>query len=46
MPSLKVLNMMRESPAQQQPDDVKEIWHFVRDGNTGEWKLDGIQQVQ
>ena len=20
----------------------KEIWHFVRDGNTGEWKLDGI----
>lgn len=38
--------LMRESPAQQQPDDVKEIWHFVRDGNTGEWKLDGIQQVQ
>lgn len=38
--------LMRESPAQQQPDDVREIWHFVRDGSTGEWKLDGIQQVQ
>lgn len=38
--------LMRESPDQQQPADVREIWHFVRSGDTGEWKLDGIQQVE
>lgn len=38
--------LMRESPAQQQPENAREIWHFVRDGKNGEWKLDGIQQIQ
>lgn len=37
--------LMRESPAQQSPENVREIWHFLRQGKNGMWKLDGIQQV-
>lgn len=36
---------MREDPGQQTPEQAREIWHFVRVGANGEWKLDGIQQV-
>ncbi|MDR2055951.1 MAG: 39S ribosomal protein L45 [Desulfovibrio sp.] len=37
--------LMRESPEQPAPASVKEIWHFLRRGADGTWKLDGIQQV-
>ncbi|MDR1660711.1 MAG: 39S ribosomal protein L45 [Desulfovibrio sp.] len=38
--------LMRESPDQPAPASVKEIWHFLRSGSDGSWKLDGIQQVE
>lgn len=38
--------LMREDPNQAAPEDVREIWHFLRIGQNGNWKLDGIQQVQ
>lgn len=38
--------LMRERPDQPAPEAVREIWHFVRSGSSGEWKLDGIQQVE
>lgn len=37
--------LMREDPNQQTPENVREIWHFLRIGQNGNWKLDGIQQV-
>lgn len=37
--------LMREDPSQGAPSDVREIWHFLRIGKNGNWKLDGIQQV-
>ena len=37
--------LMRESPDQQAPSSVREVWHFVRPITGGSWKLDGIQQV-
>lgn len=38
--------LMREDPNAAQPEQVREVWHFVRPLNTDEsWKLDGIQQV-
>ena len=38
--------LMREDPAQAAPGNVREIWHFLRIGQNGNWKLDGIQQVE
>lgn len=38
--------LMREDPAQATPGNVREIWHFLRIGQNGNWKLDGIQQVE
>lgn len=38
--------LMRESPTQKTPENVREIWHFLRMGQNGNWKLDGIQQVE
>lgn len=38
--------LMRESPNQPTPNQAREIWHFVRHGQDGEWKLEGIQQVE
>jgi predicted lipid-binding transport protein (Tim44 family) len=38
--------LMRESPDQLAPASVKEIWHFLRSDADGNWKLDGIQQVE
>lgn len=38
--------LMRESPDQPAPSSAKEIWHFLRAGAYGNWKLDGIQQVE
>lgn len=38
--------LMREDPNQQTPNNAREIWHFLRQGKNGSWKLDGIQQVQ
>lgn len=38
--------MMREDPSQTAPENVREIWHFLRIGKNGNWKLDGIQQVE
>ena len=37
--------LMRENPNQPSPENVREIWHFMRMGKNGSWKLDGIQQV-
>lgn len=37
--------LLRESPDQQSPSNVREIWHFLRPSSGGSWKLDGIQQV-
>lgn len=37
--------LMREDPSQATPENVREIWHFLRIGRNGNWKLDGIQQV-
>jgi predicted lipid-binding transport protein (Tim44 family) len=39
--------LLRETPAQDAPVEVREVWHFVRAaGGAGTWKLDGIQQVE
>ncbi|CCO24716.1 Tim44 domain-containing protein [Maridesulfovibrio hydrothermalis] len=39
--------LLREDPSQSQPSQVREVWHFVRDGgNEVMWKLDGIQQLE
>lgn len=38
--------MMREDPSSPAPENVREIWHFVRDNPKGSWMLDGIQQVR
>lgn len=37
--------LMRENASQPAPENVREIWHFLRIGADGNWKLDGIQQV-
>lgn len=37
--------LMRESPNQATPENAREVWHFLREGRDGMWKLDGIQQV-
>lgn len=37
--------LLRESPDQDAPSNVREIWHFLRPSSGGNWKLDGIQQV-
>jgi len=38
--------VMREDPRQTTTSDVREIWHFIRNGDgSGNWKVDGIQQV-
>lgn len=37
--------LMREDPRQETPSSVREIWHFMRQGAQGTWRLDGIQQV-
>ena len=38
--------LMREDPDQAKPEQVRELWHFVR-GRDGDdsWRLDGIQQM-
>ncbi len=39
--------VLREDPNQSASTDVREIWHFTRKADgTGNWKLDGIQQVE
>ena len=38
--------LLRENPQQQTPVTVREVWHFVRPVAGGNWKLDGIQQVE
>lgn len=38
--------LLRESANQAAPTDVREMWHFARSADgSGQWKLDGIQQV-
>ena len=37
--------VMREDPNQQEPSHAREIWTFIRQHNTGNWQLDGLQQV-
>ena len=38
--------LMREDPRAAQPEQVREVWHFVRPLDGAEsWRLDGIQQV-
>ena len=38
--------LLRETPAQETPSSAREVWHFVRPVTGGNWKLDGIQQVE
>lgn len=38
--------LLRENASQAAPEDTREIWHFVRHGKNGNWKLDGLQQVE
>lgn len=39
--------LLREDPSQEKPIDVREIWHFTRPASgSGNWKVDGIQQVE
>ena len=38
--------MMREDPSNPVPENVREIWHFVRSNPSDGWMLDGIQQVR
>ena len=38
--------LLRETPAQETPSSAREVWHFVRPASGGNWKLDGIQQVE
>ena len=37
--------LLREHPGQDAPSSAREVWHFLREGANGTWKLDGIQQV-
>lgn len=37
--------LLRERPDQTAPTSAREVWHFLRQGVNGTWKLDGIQQV-
>lgn len=38
--------VLREDPSQTASTDVREMWHFVRNKDgSGQWRLDGIQQV-
>ena len=37
--------LLRERPDQDAPSSAREVWHFLREGANGTWKLDGIQQV-
>lgn len=39
--------LMREDKAQAQPEQVREVWHFLRRGDEQSmWLLDGIQQLE
>ena len=38
--------LMREDPNQAQPEQVREIWHFLRSSAGDTWRLDGIQQTR
>ncbi|MDE7240397.1 Tim44-like domain-containing protein [Desulfovibrio sp.] len=38
--------LLRERPDQDAPSSAREVWHFLREGANGTWKLDGIQQVE
>jgi predicted lipid-binding transport protein (Tim44 family) len=40
--------LLREDPRATQPEQVKEIWNFVRDdsGPGANWRLEGIEQTQ
>lgn len=38
--------LLREHPGQDAPSSAREIWHFLREGINGTWRLDGIQQVE
>ena len=38
--------LMREDPTQERPEQVRELWHFVRNrAGDDSWRLDGIQQM-
>lgn len=38
--------LMREDPEQVNPEQVRELWHFVRSRHgDNSWRLDGIQQM-
>ncbi|MFP4315900.1 MAG: Tim44 domain-containing protein [Desulfovibrionales bacterium] len=40
--------LMHEDPTRQQPSQVQEIWHFIRNESVpgDSWRLDGIQQLE
>lgn len=43
--SVYIDGVVREDP-KQPPLTIHEVWHFARPVNGGNWKLDGIQQVE
>ncbi len=38
--------LLIEDPRQTQPSNARELWTFVREHATGNWKLDGLQQIE
>lgn len=38
--------LMREGGISKQPEQVREVWHFMRQNSNDMWRLDGIQQLE
>ncbi len=38
--------LLIEDPRQTQPANARELWTFVREHKSGNWKLDGLQQIE
>ena len=38
--------LLREDPKANDTAQAREVWHFMRKADGGDWKLDGIQQVE
>ncbi len=38
--------LLIEDPRQTQPANARELWTFVRKHESGNWKLDGLQQIE
>ncbi len=38
--------LLIEDPRQTQPSNARELWTFVREHQSGNWKFDGLQQIE